>query len=203
MQRIDHTCSSALNFINSNSRLSINLKIKWSLLKKITIYTIWRLIFRTKNPRIYEIINLGNSINWINRQERKKKKTSFEGCACKLCVPFENSNVSRPAWWSSRKFDGMINQCPREIWRQDLLKSKVGDPSATNRSLVTVITAFLQQYIHTASLPINLSSRLSSPRVLSSTGRHTLCPLTSGRIRSLCSYIVRKLISLLVIIILR
>lgn len=74
MQRIDHTCSSALNFINSNSRLSINLKIKWSLLKKITIYTIWRLIFRTKNPRIYEIINLGNSINWINRQERKKKK---------------------------------------------------------------------------------------------------------------------------------
>lgn len=116
------------------------------------------------------MINLGTSINWINRYEREKI-SSLEGCARELCVHHSKTRTCRPAWWSSRKFDGMINQCPREISRQDLLKSRVGDPSATNRSLVTVITAFLRQYIHTACLPINLSSRLSSPRVLSSTGR--------------------------------
>lgn len=118
-----------------------------------------------------------------------------------LCVYTIRKLERVAAWWSSRKFDGMINQCPREIWRQDLLKSRVGDPSATNRSLVTVITAFLRQYIHTASLPINLSSRLSSPRVLSSTGRVRFVRLHPVEFaRSPCSYIVRKLISLLVIL---
>lgn len=114
-----------------------------------------------KNPRkiqeSYEIINLGNN---APNKSRGKKTRSLEGCACKLCAHRSKTRTcrERPAcWWSSRKFHGMINQCPREIWRQDLLKSRVGDPSATNRSLVTVITAFLRQYIHTASLPINLS----------------------------------------------
>lgn len=95
--------------------------------------------FRFFSSRFLNVMTYNLTCNRFEGEMAIEEKAWQVSCA-------RNTNASVEPRWSSRKFDGVINQCPREISRQYLLKSGVAAPSATNRSLVTVITAFHRQY---------------------------------------------------------